>query len=153
MSDRVYIFDTTLRDGEQSPGCSMTVMEKLRMARKLVELGVDILEAGFPIASDGDFEAVEAVSREFPWAQVAALARCCTGDVERAAKSLAHAKRPRIHTFIATSPIHLKYKLKKSQQQVLDEAGVAVEVGGRPTEAVEFSAENGAPPQAVRLGK
>ena len=103
MSDRVYIFDTTLRDGEQSPGCSMTVPEKLRMARKLVELGVDILEAGFPIASEGDFEAVDAVSREFPWAQVAALARCCTLDVERAAKSLAHARRPRIHTFIATS--------------------------------------------------
>ena len=115
MSDRVYIFDTTLRDGEQSPGCSMTVPEKLRMARKLVELGVDILEAGFPIASEGDFEAVDAVSREFPWAQVAALARCCTLDVERAAKALAHAKRPRIHTFIATSDIHLKYKLRKTQ--------------------------------------
>src|SRR5436189_4748769 len=83
MSDRVYIFDRTLRDGEQSPGWSMTVPEKLRMARKLVELGVDILEAGFAIASEGDFEAVEAVSREFPWAQVAALARCCTLDVER----------------------------------------------------------------------
>src|ERR1019366_4739425 len=98
MSDRVIIFDTTLRDGEQSPGCSMTVPEKLRMARKLVDLGVDILEAGFPIASDGDFDAVDAVSREFPEAQVAALARCCTLDVERAAKSLAHAKQPRIHT-------------------------------------------------------
>src|SRR5262245_3061153 len=108
MTDRVYIFDTTLRDGEQSPGCSMTVPEKLQMARKLVELGVDILEAGFPIASDGDFEAVDAVSREFPWAQVAALARCCTLDVERAAKSLHFAKRPRIHTFIATSDIHLR---------------------------------------------
>src|SRR5437867_7011346 len=98
MSDRVYIFDTTLRDGEQSPGCSMSVSEKLRMARKLVEVGVDILEAGFPIASDGDFEAVDVVSREFPWAQVAALARCCTLDVERASKSLAHSHRPRIHT-------------------------------------------------------
>src|ERR1039458_10355038 len=82
MSDRVYIFDTTLRDGEQSPGCSMTVPEKLRMAHKLVELGVDIVEAGFPIASEGDFEAVDAVSREFPWAEVAALARCCTMDVD-----------------------------------------------------------------------
>src|SRR5438270_2810303 len=101
MSDRVYIFDTTLRDGEQSPGCSMTVPEKLRMARKLVDLGVDILEAGFPIASEGDFEAVQAVSREFPWSQVAALARCCTLDVERAAQALTGARRPRIHTFIA----------------------------------------------------
>src|SRR4030081_3638951 len=80
MSDRVYIFDTTLRDGEQSPGCSMTVPEKLRMAEKLVALGVDIMEAGFPIASDGDFEAVDAVSRQFPWVQVAALARSCTLD-------------------------------------------------------------------------
>src|SRR5438093_12483325 len=122
MSDRVYIFDTTLRDGEQSPGCSMTVPEKLRMARKLVELGVDILEAGFPIASDGDYEAVDAISREYSWVQVAALARSCTLDVERAASSLKHAKRPRIHTFLATTPIHRKYKLKKSQQQVMDEA-------------------------------
>src|SRR6476646_8212229 len=144
MSDRVYIFDTTLRDGEQSPGCSMTVPEKLRMARKLVELGVDILEAGFPIASEGDFEAVSAVSREFPWAQVAALARCCTLDVERAARSLEHARRPRIHTFIATSEIHLKYKLKKSQDQILDEAVAAVELARRYVDDVEFSAEDGA---------
>src|SRR5215472_10007749 len=142
MSDRVYIFDTTLRDGEQSPGCSMTVPEKMQLARKLVELGVDILEAGFPIASDGDFEAVDAISREFPWAKVAALARACTLDVERAAKSLAHARRPRIHTFIATSEIHLKYKLKKSQQQVLDEAVAAVELSRTFTEDVEFSAED-----------
>jgi 2-isopropylmalate synthase len=144
MSDRVYIFDTTLRDGEQSPGCSMTVPEKLRMARKLVELGVDILEAGFPIASEGDFQAVDAVSREFPWAQVAALARSCTLDVERAAQSLKHARRPRIHTFIATSPIHLKHKLKKSQQQVLDEAVAAVELAREHADDVEFSAEDGA---------
>ena len=144
MSNRVYIFDTTLRDGEQSPGCSMTVPEKLRMARKLVELGVDILEAGFPIASDGDFEAVEAVSREFSWASVAALARCCTLDVERAAKSLSHAKRPRIHTFIATSDIHLKYKLKRTREQVLEDAVAAVELARRHVDDVEFSAEDGA---------
>src|SRR5450432_497388 len=122
----------------------MTVPEKLRMARKLVELGVDIMEAGFPIASEGDFEAVDAVSREFPWAQVAALARCCTLDVERAAKSLAHAKRPRIHTFIATSDIHLKYKLRKSRQQVLDDAVAAVELARSYVDDVEFSAEDGA---------
>jgi 2-isopropylmalate synthase len=144
MSDRVYIFDTTLRDGEQSPGCSMTTPEKLLMARKLVELGVDILEAGFPIASEGDFEAVEAISREFPWANVAALARCCTGDVERAAAALQHARRPRIHTFIATSDIHLKHKLRKSQQQVLDDAVAAVELARRHVDDVEFSAEDGA---------
>ncbi|MGP8247029.1 MAG: 2-isopropylmalate synthase [Bryobacteraceae bacterium] len=144
MSDHVYIFDTTLRDGEQSPGCSMSVPEKLRMAAKLVELGVDILEAGFPIASDGDFEAVLAVGAEFPTARVAALARCCTLDVERAAKSLERAARPRIHTFIATSEIHLKHKLKKTQRQVLDEAVAAVELARRYTDDVEFSAEDGA---------
>src|ERR1700724_2276367 len=105
MKNRVYIFDTTLRDGEQSPGCSMTVVEKLRMAHKLADLGVDIMEAGFPIASEGDFEAVDAVSRQFPWVQVAALARCTRMDVERAAESLKKARRPRIHTFLATSDI------------------------------------------------
>jgi 2-isopropylmalate synthase len=142
MADRVYIFDTTLRDGEQSPGCSMTVPEKLRMGAKLVELGADILEAGFPIASEGDFEAVAAVAREFPWVQVAALARANRLDIERAAASLKNARRPRIHTFIATSDIHLKYKLKKSQQQVLDEAASAVALAREYCEDVEFSAED-----------
>src|SRR5580704_11696534 len=144
MNNRVWIFDTTLRDGEQSPGCSMNVPEKLRMAGKLVELGVDILEAGFPIASDGDFEAVDTVSREFPWVQVAALARCTRMDVERAAGALEKARRPRIHTFLATSDIHLKYKLKKSRQQVLDEATAAVELARSYVDDVEFSAEDGA---------
>src|SRR3984957_8506628 len=142
MPDRVYIFDTTLRDGEQSPGCSMTVPEKLRMAAKLVELGVDILEAGFPIASEGDSEAVDAISREFPWANVAALARANQPDVEAAAQSLKHAKRPRIHTFIATSDIHLKYKLKKSRAQVPDEACAAVTQARSYVDDVEFSAED-----------
>src|SRR6476659_10098627 len=142
MADRVYIFDTTLRDGEQSPGCSMTVTEKLRMAAKLVELGVDILEAGFPIASQGDSEAVDAVAREFPWVSVAALARSNRGDILAAATSLKNAKRPRIHTFIATSDIHLKHKLKKSRQQVLDEAVAAVTLARTYVEDVEFSAED-----------
>jgi 2-isopropylmalate synthase len=141
-ADRVYIFDTTLRDGEQSPGCSMTVPEKLKMAAKLIELGVDILEAGFPIASEGDSEAVDAISREFPWAHVAALARANQPDVEAAARALRHARRPRIHTFIATSDIHLKYKLKKSQQQVLEEACAAVTQAREFCEDVEFSAED-----------
>jgi 2-isopropylmalate synthase len=144
MNNRVWIFDTTLRDGEQSPGCSMTVPEKLLMAGKLVELGVDILEAGFPIASQGDFEAVDAVSREFPWVQVAALARCTRMDVERAAESLRKARRPRIHTFLATSDIHLKHKLKMSRQQVLDNAVAAVELARSYVDDVEFSAEDGA---------
>ncbi len=144
MNNRVWIFDTTLRDGEQSPGCSMNVPEKLRMAAKLVELGVDILEAGFPIASEGDFQAVDAVSREFPWVQVAALARSMKLDVERAARSLEKAKRPRIHTFLATSDIHLKYKLKKSRQEVLDAAVASVELARSYVDDVEFSAEDGA---------
>ncbi|MBV9406596.1 MAG: 2-isopropylmalate synthase [Acidobacteriaceae bacterium] len=139
---RVYIFDTTLRDGEQSPGCSMTMPEKLKMASQLVDLGVDILEAGFPIASEGDFAAVDAVSRQFPWVQVAALARCCTMDVERAAKALERAKRPRIHTFIATSDIHLKHKLRRTRQQVLEDATAAVALARNYTDDVEFSAED-----------
>src|SRR5579863_8456004 len=142
MAERIYIFDTTLRDGEQSPGCSMTVREKLRMAAKLVDLGVDILEAGFPIASDGDSEAVDAVSREFPWANVAALARANRADVDQAAMALRHARRPRIHTFLATSDIHLKFKLKKSRQQVLDEACAAVALARTYVDDVEFSAED-----------
>src|SRR4051794_32916073 len=142
MSDRIYIFDTTLRDGEQSPGCSMTIPEKLRMAERLVALGVDILEAGFPIASDGDSEAVNAVSQEFRWVQVAALARCTRLDVERAAAALRHARRPRIHTFIATSDVHLQYKLKKSRAQVLDEAVAAVTLARQYVDDVEFSAED-----------
>jgi 2-isopropylmalate synthase len=142
--DRVYIFDTTLRDGEQAPGCSMTVPEKVRMAEKLAELGVDILEAGFPIASEGDFEAVRAVGRAVT-VKVAALARCTAPDIERAAQALEGSKgSPRIHTFIATSEIHLRYKLKKTQAQVLDEAVKAVELARRYVDDVEFSAEDGA---------
>jgi 2-isopropylmalate synthase len=139
---RVFIFDTTLRDGEQSPGCSMTVPEKLRMAHKLAELGVDIMEAGFPIASEGDYEAVKAVSRALPDMRVAALSRACRLDIERAASALEGCRRSRIHTFIATSDIHLKFKLKKSRQQVLEEAAKAVELARSFVEDVEFSAED-----------
>ena len=142
MDNHVYIFDTTLRDGEQSPGCSMSVEEKVSLAAKLFELGVDILEAGFPIASEGDFQAVDAVCREFPSMRVAALARATQLDVERAARALEKCQRPRIHTFIATSDIHLKYKLRKSRQQVLDEAVKAVELSRRYADDVEFSAED-----------
>ncbi len=122
----------------------MTVPEKLKVAAKLVELGVDIMEAGFPIASQGDFEAVDAVSREFPGVQVAALSRSNKGDVQRAAASLDKAKRPRIHTFLATSDIHLKYKLKKSRQEILEMAVAAVELARTYVDDVEFSAEDGA---------
>jgi 2-isopropylmalate synthase len=142
MSDRVHIFDTTLRDGEQSCGCSMNVPEKMRMARKLVELNVDVMEAGFPMASQGDFDAVDAIGREFAQVTVAALARCHTGDIERAAKALEKAKRPRIHTFIATSPIHLTYKLKKTEAEALEIAVRSVELARKYVDEVEFSAED-----------
>jgi len=142
MNNRVHIFDTTLRDGEQSCGCSMNVSEKMRMARKLVDLNVDVMEAGFPVASQGDFEAVDAVSREFREVTVAALARCHTGDIERAAKALEKAKHPRIHTFIATSPIHLKHKLKKTEAEALDIAVKSIELARKYVDEVEFSAED-----------
>lgn len=142
MSDQVHIFDTTLRDGEQSPGCSMTTPEKLRVARHLVDMGVDIIEAGFPIASEGDFEAVRAVCREHPGAYLAALARAVPIDIERAAQSLDGHARPRIHCFIATSEIHLRYKFNKSQEQVLEEAVQGVELARRYVDDVEFSAED-----------
>ncbi len=142
MDNYIHIFDTTLRDGEQSPGCSMSVDEKRRMARKLEELGVDIVEAGFPIASEGDFKAVEAISKEFRNIRVAALARACQKDIDRALQALEPAQRPRLHTFIATSETHLKYKLKKTRQQVLDEAVAAVRLARKHVEDVEFSAED-----------
>jgi 2-isopropylmalate synthase len=150
--NRVFIFDTTLRDGEQSPGCSMTVPEKVRMAHKLAELGVDVLEAGFPIASDGDFEAVRAVGAEVN-VKVAALARCVAVDVERAAKALEKTKhgKPRIHTFLATSDIHLKHKLKKTQDQVVEDACRAIELARKYVDDVEFSAEDGARTEGAYL--
>ncbi len=141
--EKVHIFDTTLRDGEQAPGCSMTVSEKLRLAHKLCELGVDIMEAGFPIASVGDFEAVQKVSHEVP-VKVAALARATALDVERAVKALEGARlAPRVHVFLATSDVHLKYKLKKTRAQVLDEAAAAVALARKHVADVEFSAEDG----------
>ncbi len=143
MSERVYIFDTTLRDGEQSPGCSMTTPEKLEVAKNLVEMGVDLLEAGFPIASVGDYEAVQAVSREFPEARVAALARAVPRDIDRALDALDKAKKPRLHCFIATSEIHLKYKLHMTEEEVLEAAVKGVEQARRHVDDVEFSAEDG----------
>jgi 2-isopropylmalate synthase len=142
MAERVLIFDTTLRDGEQSPGCSMTVREKRRMAASLVDLGVDIVEAGFPIASEGDFESVRIIARETHGPAVAALARACRTDITRAAAALEDASRPRLHTFIATSDNHLTYKLKKTRGQVLDEAVEAVRLARRYVDDVEFSAED-----------
>src|ERR1044071_5020305 len=120
---RIAVFDTTLRDGEQSPGCSMNLSEKVRLARKLEELGVDVIEAGFPIASDGDFAAVKAVAAECRRVTVAALCRTAEQDVRRAAEALRGAARPRIHTFVATSDIHLEYKRSEEHTSELQSRG------------------------------
>jgi 2-isopropylmalate synthase len=141
-SKRIAIFDTTLRDGEQSPGCSMNLDEKLRMARQLEKLGVDIIEAGFPIASQGDFEAVKAVATECRQVTVAALCRTAEQDVARAAAALSGASHPRIHTFVATSDIHLEHKLRKTRREVLEMTRTSVRMARNFAEEVEFSAED-----------
>src|ERR671926_70254 len=140
--ERIKIFDTTLRDGEQSPGCSMNLGEKIRLARRLQQLGVDVIEAGFPIASDGDFEAVRAVAVECREVTVAALCRTTEQDVLRAWEAVGRAARPRLHTFVATSDIHLEHKLKKSRSEVVRMTREAVRLAASLTEDVEFSAED-----------
>jgi len=138
----VSIFDTTLRDGEQSPGCSMNLTEKVRMANKLQDLGVDIIEAGFPIASEGDFAAVKAIAAQCQDVKVAALCRTAEQDVARAAEALRYAARPRIHTFCATSDIHLEHKLKKTRAEVIAMTRAAVRLARNYADDVEFSAED-----------
>lgn len=140
--DRILIFDTTLRDGEQSPGCSMNLQEKLTLARQLEKLGVDVIEAGFPIASQGDFESVQAIARELRDATVCGLSRTGQEDVERAGQAVEKARKPRIHTFIATSDIHLEHKLRMGREQVLEEVDRAVRQARGYTDDVEFSAED-----------
>src|SRR3984893_1957397 len=136
---RIRVFDTTLRDGEQSPGCSMNVQEKLCLAHQLDRLGVDVIEAGFPIASEGDFAAVEAVAATIRQPIIAGLARACSQDIERAWQALKGAARPRIHVFLATSDIHLQYKLKISRQQCLEQARDSVRLAKSFCPDVEFS--------------
>ena len=140
--DRVLIFDTTLRDGEQSPGCSMTQPEKLRVARALAELGVDVIEAGFPAASRGDFDSVSAVAREVEGPVVCALARCHDEDIELAARALAAAEHRRLHVFLATSAIHRQYKLNMAQEEILRLAAAGVGRARELCEDVEFSPED-----------
>src|SRR5436190_15626746 len=141
-SARITIFDTTLRDGEQSPGCSMNVPEKLRMAHQLDRLGVDVIEAGFPIASEGDFAAVQAIAAVIRRPIIAGLGRACRPDIERAWQALKDAARPRIHVFVATSDIHLKYKLRISRQQCLEQARDASRLAKSLCQDVEFSPED-----------
>lgn len=138
----VKIFDTTLRDGEQSPGVSLNVEEKLRIAQQLARLKVDVIEAGFPIASEGDFAAVQKIAQEVKGPVIAALARTSFPDIDRAWQAIQEAEKPRIHTFIATSPIHMEFKLQKSPEEVLQSAVKAVERAKTYTDDVEFSAED-----------
>ncbi len=141
-SGRVTVFDTTLRDGEQSPGCSMNQQEKLRLAHQLDRLGVDVIEAGFPIASDGDFESVKAIASVVRRPIIAGLARACRPDIERAWEALRYAERPRIHVFLATSDIHLKYKLRITREECVAQAGEAIRFAKSLCEDVEFSPED-----------
>ena len=142
MTDKLIIFDTTLRDGEQSPGASMTKDEKVRIAKALEKLGVNIIEAGFPVASQGDFEAVQAVANIIKDSTVCGLARALDKDIDRAAEALKGANSSRIHTFIATSAIHMEHKLRMSPQQVVEQAVKAVKRARQYTDNVEFSAED-----------
>jgi 2-isopropylmalate synthase len=142
MSDKIYIFDTTLRDGEQSPGASMNMQEKFRLAQQLVLLNVDVIEAGFPVASNGDFECVKNIADNIKGVQVAGLARCNEKDIDRAWEALKDGENPRIHTFLATSDIHMKHKLKMSREKVLELAVASVKYASQLTSNVEFSAED-----------
>ncbi|MFZ2630556.1 MAG: 2-isopropylmalate synthase [Desulfosalsimonadaceae bacterium] len=143
MIEKVFIFDTTLRDGEQSPGASMNTAEKVRLATQLEKLGVDVIEAGFPAASEGDFEAVSEVAKKISNSEVAALCRATVSDIDRAWKAVRHAAHPRIHTFLATSDIHIKYKLNMSRDEVVESAVAAVKFARTFTDNIEFSAEDG----------
>ena len=140
--EKIRIFDTTLRDGEQSPGASMNLDEKIMLARQLERLNVDVIEAGFPSSSPGDFESVKRIAQEVQEPQIAGLSRTTPGDIDRAWEALKYARNPLIHVFIATSDIHLQYKLRKSREEVLEEAGRAVAYAKRYTQEVEFSAED-----------
>jgi 2-isopropylmalate synthase len=142
MSGRVLIFDTTLRDGEQSPGASMNIPEKLRMAEALADLGADIIEAGFPIASPGDFEAVRAVARNIDGPIIAGLARCNREDIERAWEAVKESDRPRLHIFLATSAIHREHKLKMAKEEILRHTAESVEFARSLCDDVEFSPED-----------
>ena len=141
--NRVIIFDTTLRDGEQSPGASMNLEEKLRIAELLEEMGVDVIEAGFPIASNGDFESVSEVAKLVKESTVCGLARSARGDIERAADALKPAKQSRIHTFISTSPLHMKYKLQMEPDDVYQAVIDSVSYARNFTDDVEWSPEDG----------
>ena len=143
LSNQIVFFDTTLRDGEQSPGCTMHHNEKLRMAHQLAALGVDIIEAGFAIASQGDFNSVNAIAKEVLGPRIASLARCKREDIEAAARAVEPAQKNRIHTFLATSDLHLEAKLRITRAQAIDQVGECVRLARSYTDNVEFSTEDG----------
>lgn len=142
MSEKIIIFDTTLRDGEQSPGASMNMQEKFQLAQQLVKLNVDVIEAGFPVASEGDFECVKHIAERIRGVQVAGLARCNKRDLDTAWDSLKNGENPRIHTFLATSDIHMKHKLRMDRDQVMELAISSVKHAAKYTSNLEFSAED-----------
>ncbi len=141
-TNHVVFFDTTLRDGEQSPGCSMTTQEKLTMAHALEDLGVDVIEAGFAMASEGDFAAIATITQAIRKPRIASLARAKNEDIEIAARAIEHAMRPRIHVFLASSDLHLEYKLKISREEALDRVGESVRLARSLVDDVEFSPED-----------
>ena len=151
--DTIRIFDTTLRDGEQAPGFSMNTAEKLRLAKQLEQLGVDVIEAGFPIASKGDFEAVKAVAREVRGSTVAALARATRGDIEAVLGAVEGAAKPRVHIVLATSDLHLKYKLRITREEALETIGTMVAFASERCPEVEFSAEDASRSEVDYLAK
>jgi len=140
--DKVFIFDTTLRDGEQSPGATLNIQEKLEIAKQLGKLGVNIIEAGFPYSSPGDFEAVRLIASEVQGPVICGLARARKEDIDRAAQALEKAKKKRIHTFIATSDIHIEHKLKSTREKVLKTAAEIVKYAKSFTDNIEFSPED-----------
>src|SRR5438067_5254323 len=152
-SERLIIFDTTLRDGEQSPGASMNLAEKLQVAHALRELGVDIIEAGFPVASPGDFEAVQAIARQVEGPVICGLARCNRGDIDRAWQALGDAAHPRIHVFLATSAIHREFKLHMAKDEIIRRAVEGVKRAKAYCADVEFSPEDAARTELVFLAE
>jgi 2-isopropylmalate synthase len=142
MDDRLYVFDTTLRDGEQVPGCQLNTVEKIQVARQLEQLGVDVIEAGFPVSSPGDFNSVIEISKAVTWPVVCALTRAVERDIDVAAESLRHAKRKRIHTGIGTSDAHIRYKFNSTREEIIERAVKAVKYARRYVEDVEFYAED-----------
>ena len=142
MNNRLYIFDTTLRDGEQVPGCQLNTVEKIQVAKALESLGVDVIEAGFPVSSPGDFNSVVEISKAVTWPTICALTRAVEKDIEVAAEALKYAKRGRIHTGIGTSDYHIKYKFNSTREEIIERAVAAVSYAKRFVEDVQFYAED-----------